>query len=128
DYLGKKIPSDGMDFMNLVIDDIPTLSVISKIEVLGFNAADDHYQLLNDFMNDAIILNLTESVVDKSIEIRKNFKTKLPDAIIAATALINDLVLITRNKSDFQNTSSILFLFSIRFYLQILSVLCKLTA
>ena len=37
DYLGKKLPLEGMDFMNKVIDLIPTLSVMTKIEVLSFN-------------------------------------------------------------------------------------------
>lgn len=103
DYLGKKLPSSGMDFLNNVVDDIPGLSVISKIEVLGFNTPIEHYQLLIDFMNDASVLDLTDSVVEKSIELRKEYKTKLPDAIIAATALVYNLVLITRNNSDFKN-------------------------
>lgn len=30
-------------------------------------------------------------------------KTKLPDAIIAATALVYDLILITRNTADFKS-------------------------
>ncbi len=54
-------------------------------------------------MNDAKVFDLTNNIVDASIEIRKNNKTKLPDAIIAATALVNDLCLITRNISDFKN-------------------------
>lgn len=39
DYLGKKLPLSGMNFMNGIIDDVPNVSVITKIEVLGFNAA-----------------------------------------------------------------------------------------
>lgn len=103
DYLSKKLSNIGMDFMNRIIDDVPNVSVVTKIEVLGFNAPEDHYQLLTNFMNDATILDLTSTVVDISIEIRKKYKTKLPDAIIAATALVYDLVLITRNISDFKN-------------------------
>ncbi len=54
-------------------------------------------------MNDAIVLDLTEDVANQSIQIRKTRKTKLPDAIIAATAMIYDLALITRNIDDFKN-------------------------
>ena len=54
-------------------------------------------------MNDATVLDLTGAIVDVSIEIRKKNKTSLPDAIIAATALVYDLVLISRNVSDFKN-------------------------
>ena len=90
DYLSQKLPLTGMEFMNQIIDKVPNISVISKIEVLGFNAPEQHYQLLANFMHDATILDLTNSVVDVSIDIRKKYKTKLPDAIIAATALVYD--------------------------------------
>jgi predicted nucleic acid-binding protein len=103
DYLGNKLPAPGMDFMNTVIDAVPNISVVTKIEVLGFNASEQHYQLLTNFINDATVLDLTNSVVEASIEIRKKYKTKLPDAIIAATALVYDLVLVSRNFSDFKN-------------------------
>jgi predicted nucleic acid-binding protein len=103
DYLGNKLPASGMDFMNGVIDAVPNVSVVTKIEVLGFNALEQHYKTLSDFINDATVLDLTNNVVEASIEIRKKHKTKLPDAIIAATALVYDLVLISRNTSDFKN-------------------------
>lgn len=101
DYLAKKIPTLGMAFMNSVIDNTPCISVITKIEILGYNAPEEHYKLLTDFMDDSKVLDLNSFVVDESIEIRKKYKTKLPDAIIAATALVFDLTLITRNTKDF---------------------------
>lgn len=58
-------------------------------------------------MNDATVLDLTEDVANQSIEIRENLKTKVPDAIIAATAVVYDLTLITRNVGDFKNIPSL---------------------
>jgi predicted nucleic acid-binding protein len=107
DYLGKKIPASGMNFMNSIINAIPNISVVTKIEVLGFNAPDEHYQLLTNFMDDANILNLTNSIVNTCIELRKNKKIKLPDAVIAATAIVYNLTLITRNTSDFKNINGL---------------------
>jgi predicted nucleic acid-binding protein len=107
DYLGKKLPAAGMIFMNGVINGSPKVSVVSKIEVLGFNAPAEHYQLLVNFMNDVTILDLTNEIVEKTIEVRKKYKTKLPDAIIAATAVVHKLVLISRNTTDFKNTEGI---------------------
>ena len=94
DYLGKKLPDSGMAFMNSVIDAVPVLSVITKIEVLGFKAPAESYQLLVSFMNDASIIALTDAIVDTSISVRMTHKTKLPDAIIAATALVHGLTII----------------------------------
>lgn len=107
DYLGQKMPLSGMNFMNTIIDAIPNVSVVTKIEVLGFNTPDKHYQLLTQFMEDATVLDLSNNVVDTCIEIRKTHKTKLPDAIIAATALVYDLVVVSRNVADFKNIKGI---------------------
>jgi len=107
DYLGRNLPASGMNFMNSVIDSIPVVSVITKIELLSFNTAEEHYRILTDFIADAIVLDLTSDVVEHSIATRKNYKTKLPDAIIAATALANNLSLITRNGIDFKNITGL---------------------
>jgi len=93
--------------MNNVINGVPNVSVIAKIELLSFNAPDEHYQLLVNFMNDATIFNLTDNIVNTSIDIRKKYKTQLPDAVIAATALVYNLILISRNIADFKNIESL---------------------
>ncbi|MES2377196.1 MAG: type II toxin-antitoxin system VapC family toxin [Bacteroidota bacterium] len=102
-YLDNKLPKKGMELVDIIMDDIPTVSVITKIEVLRFNTPDDSYKILQNFINDCVVLELNKLIVDKTIEIGKAHKIKLPDAIIAATALVNDLALITRNISDFKN-------------------------
>jgi predicted nucleic acid-binding protein len=58
-------------------------------------------------MEDGTVLDLSNNVVESCIEIRKNHKTKLPDAIIAATALFYDLVVVSRNVADFKNIKGI---------------------
>ena len=47
------------------------------------------------------VIELEPSIKLKTAEIRQQYKIKLPDAIIAATALVYGLVLITRNTKDF---------------------------
>lgn len=46
---------------------------------------------------------IIKPVVDKVIELRKSGSIKIPDAIIAAGAIIHDAKLITRNVSDFKD-------------------------
>ena len=48
-------------------------------------------------------LYIDREIADKVIEIRKKDRIKLPDAIIAATAISRELSLITRNIDDFKN-------------------------
>ena len=80
------------------------VSVISKIEILGWNPpTQKEADECQSFMDDAVVLDLSDAVVEKTIEIRKTIRIKLPDAIIAATALVHGLTLLTRNVSDFSN-------------------------
>ncbi len=103
DYLGGKFSARGMEFMKNVVNEIPKISVITKIEVLGYNASRDSYQVLTDFVDASILLELSDDVVLRTISLRKTNKIKTPDAIIASTALVFDLTLITSNTFDFKN-------------------------
>lgn len=60
-------------------------------------------QDLFDFVGCSNICPMDDAIVDKTIELRSLYKIKLPDAIIAATALGNGLVLVSRNIRDFIN-------------------------
>jgi predicted nucleic acid-binding protein len=108
DYLRASLPDSGMTFMHDVINEIPRVSIISQIEVLGFSTTPEAYSILSDFFEDALVLPLTDEVAARTIELRKSFKIKLPDAIIAATALTYNLDLITRNTNDFIRISDLI--------------------
>ena len=105
DYLGGKLPSNSLDFMDELMDNLPSISIINRIELLGHNHQNiGQYKIAVDA---CIVLELTEAVVLKTIAIRKSRRIKIPDAIIAATTLINDLTLITHNTSDFENIQNL---------------------
>jgi len=103
DYLDGKLPPTGMSFIDTIVDDTVLVSVITKIEVLGFNVNPSSHKILNDFMEDATVLPLDDDVVKQTINLRKSNKIKTPDAIIAATAIIHNLELVSRDISDFKN-------------------------
>ncbi|MGF7079133.1 type II toxin-antitoxin system VapC family toxin [Mucilaginibacter sp. UYCu711] len=102
-YLDQTLPPKGMEIMNDIINETPKISVITKIEVLRYNTTVDGYKIINDFISESNVLHLNDQVIDKTIEICKSKQIKLPDAIIAATALVNNFALATRNISDFKN-------------------------
>ncbi len=107
DFLGSKIPASKSQLINSIINNVPAVSVISKIEVLGFNAPAEELKLLEDFFNDILILDLSEEVINQTIQLRRSLKIKTPDAIIAATAIAYQLTLVTRNTDDFKNIQGI---------------------
>lgn len=101
DYLDDKLPAK----TNAFIDGIyPNISVITRIELLAWpGASEPQTQVLQNFVDISGVFNLNEEIVIKTISIRKSHKTKLPDAIIAATAWVNEFTIITRNTVDFKN-------------------------
>lgn len=110
DFLGGQLPESGMEFLSDIIDDVPSISVITKIEVLGYNGTEQEEHIFKSFMNDAEVLNLNEEIVDLCIQIRKSQKIKLPDALIAATTIEKDLILVTRNTADFDSIDGLDFI------------------
>ncbi|RRN76565.1 PIN domain-containing protein [Pseudoxanthomonas sp. SGD-10] len=106
-YLDNKLPENGMLFMHNIINNIPKLSVITKIEILRFNTTEAAYKILEDFINVSIVYNLSSDVVEQTIELCKFKKIKLPDAIIAATAIAKNMTLLTRNTSDFKSIADL---------------------
>ncbi|MDR3093792.1 MAG: type II toxin-antitoxin system VapC family toxin [Bacteroidales bacterium] len=106
-FLDNKITPSGMKFVAKVVDKLSNISVISKIEVLRFKAASSTEKILEDFANYSVVYQLDEDVVEKTIEICRKHKIKLPDAIIAATCLVHRFVLLTRNVVDFKNIDNL---------------------
>ena len=49
-----------------------------------------------------MVIELEQPIKYKTADIRKKHKIKLPDAIIAATSIVYDLTLVSRNISDFK--------------------------
>ena len=86
--------------MTSIIDREFNISFVNKVEVLGHSTA---LAAIEDFINTSTIYYIDDEVVQKIIELRKALKIKLPDAIVAATAIVNKFILLTRNTSDFKN-------------------------
>ncbi|MCB0582199.1 MAG: type II toxin-antitoxin system VapC family toxin [Phaeodactylibacter sp.] len=107
DYLMGKLPPSGTTFMDKLVNDIPNVSIITKIEVLGFPSSPSTEKLLTAFFDDAVVLGLSDRVAEKVIELRKSNKIKLPDAVIASTAMVHDMDLVTRNTTDFDKISGL---------------------
>ena len=49
-------------------------------------------------LSKCLVITMSNNIKEKFIEIRKKYKLKLPDAIIAATAIISNIPLISADK------------------------------
>ena len=108
DYVGDKLPQDSALAMDKVVNDELNISIIVKIETLGFNGEDAEMQKLKDFLSLAKTYYVDDLTAEKTIDLRKTYRKLKPgDAIIAATALANNLTLISRNTKDFENISGL---------------------
>ncbi|HMR95919.1 MAG TPA: type II toxin-antitoxin system VapC family toxin [Microthrixaceae bacterium] len=73
-------------------------SVVTRAELFAGNSATDLVsQLLAPFRE----LAVDRSVAERAGRVVREFQLRMPDALIAATALENRLTLMTRNRKDF---------------------------
>ena len=91
--------------------DDAAIATVSRIEVLGFpgfaNLSEAHRQRLREIVGSMVQLGLDERVIERAITVRQQRRTSLADAIIAATALVNDRPLVTRNTEDFKHIAGL---------------------
>ena len=76
------------------------ISFITEIELFAFHGNSDHSnKIIRTFVDSVTIIEIDSYIKLKTIEIRKQFKLKLPDAIIAASAFTKNLPFITSDKT-----------------------------
>ena len=84
------------------------VSVITRMEMLAWRGHTEQsltqthglLQLMQE-------LSLAEPVVQEAIRLRKHFGLKLPDAVIAATAVVHSCTLVTGNGADFERVDGL---------------------
>jgi len=104
ELIAGKLPTSGEEWVeNILITEDAYLSIINRIELLGFNGPTQEMDALSNFVTSVTVLPLSDEIAEKSIWVRKQKKIRLPDAIIAATALVHSLGIISRNTKDFKD-------------------------
>ncbi|WP_461834628.1 type II toxin-antitoxin system VapC family toxin [Desulfothermus sp.] len=72
------------------------ISIISYMEVLSFNFFSfEEEKFVRNLLQEFFIIEINREIAEKTIQIRRNYKIKLPDAIICASASIINAMLIT---------------------------------
>ena len=72
--------------------------VITEMELFSYpSLSGDSETRIRKFLNEASIVGLTDSVKERAIELRRKSGLKLPDAIVAGTALVVGAELVTND-------------------------------
>jgi len=75
------------------------LSVITKVELLSHPDLDEAgEQVIRELLQNVKLMEFTSTIQERAVLLRRQFKMKLPDAVIAATAAFLNIRLITADK------------------------------
>lgn len=88
---------------NLISPDIkPSISIITYIEALGYKfETTEDLLYMQQICSSCQLVNISDLIVLETINLRKKHRIKLPDAIIYATAIVENVPLLTNNTKDF---------------------------
>ncbi len=94
-----------VDFLNnrkeavaeLAKRDLLGVSIISYIEVLSGIKDIETQADVRNFFEEFEVIEINKQIAEEAIKIRSHSSIKLPDALILATAVVNNVVLITRD-------------------------------
>lgn len=107
-YLKGDIPRRALKQIGFLSNEHFNISIITKMEFLGWRGFSDQlYSQATEFINRANVIGLTNEIAGITIDLCRHNTIKLPDAIIAATCIANDMILVTRNTSDFSAITQI---------------------
>ncbi len=104
-----KGPQVTFNFLSNLIDQRAlNISILTKIEFLGWDKhTPDGFEKCKKLMEPANIYPVDEEVANRAIELKRKVNIKLADAVIGATALINNLKLATSNVDDFKKIAGL---------------------
>lgn len=86
-----------------IAENSPAVSALSYVEVLGYHQlTEPQSQYFEAFFQVAEVLPISQAVLMQAVVLRQQRRMTLGDAIIAGTALVYELTLITRNVDDFR--------------------------
>jgi predicted nucleic acid-binding protein len=96
------------DLRTFIAEHTPAVSAISYVEVLGYHRlTEEERQHFEAFFAAAPVLSLSKEVLDQAVKLRQLRKITLGDALVAATALVHNFTLVTRNAKDFDWISNL---------------------
>ena len=86
-----------------IAENTPAVSAVSYVEVLGYHRlTEQERNHFRSFFAAAPVLKLESTVLEQAVRLRQQRKMTLGDALVAESALVHGLTLVTRNTQDFR--------------------------
>lgn len=102
-HLNAALSDAGEELLLRLAESDAVTSVITRIELLGWPGhSSTNLRKAETLLSRFVEQQLNEEIVQHTIDIRCRHRLKLPDSIIAATALYLRFPLVTRNVNDFK--------------------------
>ena len=90
------------------------ISIITELELIGYPEINEkELNNIKRFLEDCIIININDDIKKTYTALRRKYKLKLGDAIVAATAMHLELPLITADKKFNQITELDIMLYNV---------------
>jgi len=89
--------------------DVPVyVSAVTELELFAFaNPSRDEESLIEELLATISIIPLDSHVARLAALIRRDYRVKVPDSIIAATAMFTGSTLLSRNTRDFRKIANL---------------------
>ncbi len=82
----------------------PMISSITWMEVMA-GAIEDEEPVVRGFLSRFVQIPVDDRVAERAVQIRRDRRVRLPDAIIWASAQVHDALLVSRNCKDFPESA-----------------------
>ena len=93
----------GKDCMKPFFQKKLSISIITMMELLSFpRLTNDEEAIIREYLKECNIIDINFDICERTILLRRNYKIKLPDAIVAATSMIYNAPLITADVGFFR--------------------------
>lgn len=98
----------GEELSRWIDDPAAFVSIVTRIEALGFpRISADEEAAIKEALSAMPEAGLSDAVAERAIGLRQQRKMGIGDAIVAATALVHEVPLVTRNIGDFKHIAGL---------------------
>ncbi|WP_288427872.1 type II toxin-antitoxin system VapC family toxin [uncultured Spirosoma sp.] len=106
--MNETLPVEAIRFMDDLVEQECVISFVSEIELQVWQPPNpSDLAIYAAFVAGSTVLGISSPLISEAIRIRRTYPIKLPDALIAATAIVNDRTLVADNDKDFAKITTL---------------------